>query len=49
MIQSLYICLGVYSLGLSGGEEIGINLGSMKEKKEVEEDEVFLLAGLLKT
>lgn len=38
----------MYSLGLCGGDDMGINLGSMKDRKEEEEDvEVFLPVGLL--
>lgn len=38
----------MYSLGLCGGDDIGINLGSMKDRKEEEEDEEELLpVGLL--
>lgn len=38
----------MYLLGLCGGDDMGINLGSMKDRKEEEEDvEVFLLVGLL--
>lgn len=36
------------SLGLSGGDDMGISLGSMKDRKEEDEDEeVFLKVGLL--
>ena len=34
------------SLGLCGGDDMGINLGSMKDRKE-EEEEVLLPVGLL--
>lgn len=38
----------MYSLGLCGGDDMGINLGSMKDRKEEEEDEEGLLqVGLL--
>ncbi len=38
----------LYLLGLCGGDDMGINLGSMKDRKEEEEDEeVFLPVGLL--
>ncbi len=33
----------MYSLGLCGGDDMGINLGSMKDRKEEEEDEEGLL------
>lgn len=48
MCESMYVCVCVYSLGLCGGDDMGINLGSMKDRKEEEEDEeVFLPVGLL--
>lgn len=41
------MCVQMYSLGLCGGDDMGINLGSMKDKKEeVEDVEVFLPVGL---
>lgn len=44
----VYVCVGMNSLGLCGGDDTGINLGSMKDRKEEEEDvEVFLPIGLL--
>lgn len=40
--------MSIYSLGLCSGDDMGINLGSMKERKEEEEDEeAFLPVGLL--
>lgn len=44
--------MGLYwwsdSLGLSGGDDRGISLGSMKDRKEEDEDEeAFLQVGLL--
>lgn len=37
----------IHSLGLSGGDDMGINLGSMKERKEEDEDEeAFFPVGL---
>ena len=36
----------MYSLGLCGGDDMGINLGSMNDMKE-EVEEVFLPVGLL--
>lgn len=36
------------SLGLCGGEDMGISLGSMKDRKDEEDEEdVFLPVGLL--
>lgn len=41
-------CIAVYLLGLCGGDDMGINLGSTKDRNEEEDDvEVFLLVGLL--
>lgn len=42
------VCVSIYSLGLCSGDDTGINLGSMKERKEEDEDEeAFLPVGLL--
>lgn len=46
-LTSLLENVRLYLLGLCGGDDMGINLGSIKERKEeVEDEEVFLLVGL---
>ena len=44
----LNVCVEMYSQGLCGGDDMGINLGSMKDRKDEEEDEdVCFPVGLL--
>lgn len=48
MSTSFLESVWLYLLGLCGGDDMGINLGSIKERKEEDEDEeAFLPIGLL--